>query len=81
MMLTLPFAVREFQEYRMSDDHADHPTKGRLQDLQAALFELRDELQRLSLAMQEYVLLSDDRMAASVRTEAADLIRRAQRSA
>ncbi len=63
----------------MSDDHTPNQMKGRLQDLQSALFELRDELHRLSLAMQEYVVLSDDRIMESVRNEAAELFTRLQR--
>lgn len=65
----------------MPPDHTSNQMKGRLLDLQAALFELRDELQRLSLAMQEYVILSDDRVMDGVRSEAADLFKRLQRAA
>lgn len=65
----------------MSADPSSNQMKGRLQDLQSALFDLRDELHRLSLAMQEYVVLSDDRLMDGVRNEASELFSRLQRRA
>lgn len=63
----------------MSHHNAPEPSQTQLQEVQAALFSLRDGLMNLKMSLQELAFMTDENAQREAMTEAENLIMRLRR--